>query len=604
MHHRQLPAVPQQASSSSIKAKLDAFKQSAAWKNRHAKRTVDLTKPPEVIDLCLEDDEEHHHLNEEHQAPPSVPAPHPPPLHNAPPETRREEESTGLRQDLDPPLAPEEQEEDAVSLQEEESPIQDDDDEPVQHKHDHVEEEEDAFSFSLEEELHESKEDEKVDSLTNSHWKKNRKRPRSPETTTLPTTTTAPSPPSLDPPHASPLATQKSRILEVEYAPSYHSPLRNNADAPVRHALLGNATHHHQTSSSLSNNPNAPVRHALLGNATHQQPTTFSFMPSNNEEDEHYNRYLDPSQSPDTETDGLLSSAEMELAWLCEESCYCFDSEETKESLSFIYKYASSLLRLLMRKNSNVLMAAVRVPVQEAFLQKRSEIRESLRAGHRRPEMKKVIAAHRLLLKKPNADVSKLLQPPTKPANWTDDGFPLAAAAAPRHQRAATALVPTHSNESTVTSSHKPPPSSSSPKSSPKSLAGPTAATTINSPPNHSSKQYLTPYEWEIAWLMEESQLQSVNEGYDFDFMKNNASPTLRELMKACRNRWLPRLVRITNAQVHDEFEKTKLEANDWLYRGYRRPETQHVLPGGYTTSSEYKKTQQEQAAHKEKGNA
>lgn len=302
-----------------------------------------------------------------------------------------------------------------------------------------------------------------------------------------------------------------------------------------------------------------PFRHALLKNACMPCETTTDYYASQ--------EFSHPQHSPDTQTDGVLSSIEMEYVWLCEESLHCLEGNDV--CWSFIYEHASFALRAELRKGTNM----VRSEVAERMSTKRDSIRAALTIqGYRRPEMKQTIALHRIALRQ-GIPVEKL-----------------------RERMAPSKMVPKKQVASTVPAKPKPPakkkptihrqqPSTS--KSTVQAKANIKAIL-----PNVGKSKILTKNESEIAWLLEESMMQNAREGIDYQYVLDNASAPLRTEMERHQRRWLPRLVRLNRCDVKREFEEERGRIYQLLFSGYRRPETKAALPAGRVTCSQYKEQQ------------
>jgi hypothetical protein len=299
--------------------------------------------------------------------------------------------------------------------------------------------------------------------------------------------------------------------------------------------------------SRLSENADATLRHALLGNANNHLETNVVAQ----QVIEH------PQCYPDTQTDGVLSSIQIERAWLCEESLHCFGGSQIE--WSFVYKYASQALKRQLRDGTELLCDQV----AEATAQKRKEIRLQLQHGYRRPIMARSIAFHRLALRR-GVSVESLGQKrllPTK-AKPTDRSIVLnkkPASILPVERLSQKRLPPTKEKptDSSIVSTKKP-----------------ASILPFKKQLKTATKPILTENEEEIAWLLEESMVQNVSDGLDYRFILANASPTLRAAMERHSYRWLPRLVRLHDTKVKAEFELKRAEIRNMLYSGYRRPET------------------------------
>jgi len=338
---------------------------------------------------------------------------------------------------------------------------------------------------------------------------------------------------------------------------------------------VGHVCMEQESSQETAVAPTKPrFRHVLLGNAC-----AFS------EADQIYaSAFEHPDYSTDTQTDGVLSSVEMEFAWLCEESLHCLEGKDV--CWSFIYKHASSALRVRLHQGADCL---VRPEVAKDTRLKRDIIRTRLQCGYRRPAMKETIAHHRLALRqgitveklREKMNVQKKKFAPTKKAM-----------AAPTKKQAAAKKAATATAKNQVPRVPvKKPLSQLKPAIRPQDAKVNGKAKTAE--PQVTSSKVLNQMEEEIAWLVEESILQNAFDGIDHKYILDNASPPLRTAIQHHSRRWLPRLVR---SAVKYEFELQKLRAKQLLYTGYRRPETRAVLPAGRVTSSEYK----EQQTHRE----
>jgi hypothetical protein len=238
----------------------------------------------------------------------------------------------------------------------------------------------------------------------------------------------------------------------------------------------------------------------------------------------------------------ILKNTEVELAWLCEESMYCLNREEI--SWEFVWEYASPALKVEMRKlqsdrgcDLRYLVRHVDPLVPRRFETKRQEIRRSLRSGFRRPVMSQVVAEMRL-----------------------------------RGRQGKLNLVSTRMSSALATSI--PAKKKKAEKKLPSSL-----------PPRPIETKVLSALEEEIAWLGEESfLLDPWQEGFDFDYIRQHASPNLLDFLAKTissdfNRRWLPRVVRLHDPYVRSEFERKREEIRESLRAGFRRQQTRDFLP-------------------------
>jgi hypothetical protein len=186
----------------------------------------------------------------------------------------------------------------------------------------------------------------------------------------------------------------RSRVLDVE-EPEPSSKKNGVASKRLRVAPKRPCF---AAKSRLSENADATLRHALLGNANNHLETNVVAQ----QVIEH------PQCYPDTQTDGVLSSIQIERAWLCEESLHCFGGSQIE--WSFVYKYASQALKRQLRDGTELLCDQV----AEATAQKRKEIRLQLQHGYRRPIMARSIAFHRLALRRGDSPATPAPRPPLK----------------------------------------------------------------------------------------------------------------------------------------------------------------------------------------------
>ena len=119
----------------------------------------------------------------------------------------------------------------------------------------------------------------------------------------------------------------RSRVLDVE-EPEPSSKKNGVASKRLRVAPKRPCF---AAKSRLSENADATLRHALLGNANNHLETIVVAQ----QVIEH------PQCYPDTQTDGVLSSIQIERAWLCEESLHCFGGSQIEWSFVYKLKYAS-----------------------------------------------------------------------------------------------------------------------------------------------------------------------------------------------------------------------------------------------------------------------
>jgi hypothetical protein len=96
-----------------------------------------------------------------------------------------------------------------------------------------------------------------------------------------------------------------------------------------------------------------------------------------------------------------LSSTEIELAWLAEESLYCLQCHSW--DWSFIWLHASPELRKLLAQEAPLL---VRPAISREFRHWRGLIHKALDGGYRRPHMHEIVQRHLYLLylRKKNED--------------------------------------------------------------------------------------------------------------------------------------------------------------------------------------------------------
>ena len=300
-------------------------------------------------------------------------------------------------------------------------------------------------------------------------------------------------------------------------------------------------------SSRTSEKADATLRHTLLGNANnHLEMNAVAQKVMKH-----------PQYYPDTQTDGVLSSIQMEHAWLCEESLHCFGGSQIQ--WSFVYKYASEALKRELRDGTQLVCEQV----AEATAQKRKEIRFRLRRGYRRPIMAASIAFYRLGLPRgvsaETASKKPLLPTMEKPSESTIVPTKKPAMILPVERLSQKRLQPTKEKpaDSSIFSTKKP-----------------ASILRVKKRLQTATKPILTESEAEIAWLLEESMIQNVSDGLDYMFILANASPTLRTAIERHSYRWLPRLVRLHDTKVKAEFELRRAEIRSMLYSGHRRPET------------------------------
>jgi hypothetical protein len=263
-----------------------------------------------------------------------------------------------------------------------------------------------------------------------------------------------------------------------------------------------------------------------------------------------------PEHCNDSQTDGVLSSIEMEYAWLCEESLHCLQGEDV--AWSFVYKHASYALQVHLRRHGTDLK---RLDLADAMNAKRKSVRALLMQGYRRPHMKKIIALYRLAIQQ-GCSFEQV---------WE-------MSAATKKQ----ATLKTAPTELVAKKESAMPPQVSNIPS--KGHVNETAL------PEVGLSKILTKNESEVAWLLEESILQNAFDGIDYQYVLEHASPVLRSEIERHKRRWLPRVVRLNCSSVKSEFEEERDRIYQLLCSGYRRPETKAALPAGRVTISEYKK--------------
>jgi hypothetical protein len=298
------------------------------------------------------------------------------------------------------------------------------------------------------------------------------------------------------------------------------------------------------------------------------------------DEDSFHNKDLHPSKSPDTQSDGKLMCVEIEFAWLVEEGKYCLGVDEF--DWKFVWDYASPALRELLRKGRSSIWKKggmiVRREVIDEFEIKCEDVAAKLKRGIRRKEMAEVIAAHRVL---PYSTAVKKLLVPKKPSPETQ-------------LNDASHLDASQKNEPVAKASTE------SPGCAPAKNAS--SKTSGKSKTNRKKYKHLNEQEKELAWLYEESILQSAFDGVDIEFVEKYASPGLQTMILAHKSRsssrWQASLVRQTNPKVKKEFERMREAVKEWLYSGNRRDKTRDVLPSRHSmTASEFKRQMETHAA-------
>jgi hypothetical protein len=360
-------------------------------------------------------------------------------------------------------------------------------------------------------------------------------------------------------------------------------------------------------------NANVPYKHVLLGNA----PIGASHVEILDA--------LPPGWQP-MALDGKLSSTEVELAYLQEESQHC----QKREDFNFVWTYASPPLRMQLRMHR-----LVRPENYEAFERKRLEIRQKLLMGERRPLMGRIMAEYRLnFLKKHElscaptyeqifgkeheaiqlpihlqntaprytlASKSKCLDNKNlKPrsTNTTKQAQVSATRAQVVWEEAleqkwpgksdsiisTTCSVPsTECQADIIETSEKKCRGRSAPckpkKPNPGVIDGLAPIADIVLP----RSGILTEEEQEVVWLGEESMLNhSDPKEFALVFVSAHASAKLKTLLPVRGGRWLPRVIRFHDPKVRVEYGRFRNEVRACLHSGFRRPETKAFLPADH----------------------
>ena len=328
----------------------------------------------------------------------------------------------------------------------------------------------------------------------------------------------------------------------------------------------------------------APFKHVLLGNAVARETSPFEIVDR-----------LPPGWKP-VGLDGMLSSTEIELAFLQEESQHC----QKKEDWNFVWTYASPPLRMQLRR-----LTLLRPENYAAFETKKLEIRKQLSMGFRRPLMGRIMAEYRFttmtnqeltcaptyeqvfLTKRIAIQSPVITQEKVSRFQLNKNRKSLKRKAPRPRSSAATEQSPptcgaaniqnltdfnngrytgrSHRNFATICSPDLPSAHLQSPQSDnqvPQSLV-------------------LYEQEQEVVWLGEESMLDHPDpKGFDFDFVSAHASAMLKaRLSTRGSGRWLQRVVRFHDSKVRGEFNIFRVKVRACLYTGFRRPETKEFLP-------------------------
>ena len=320
-----------------------------------------------------------------------------------------------------------------------------------------------------------------------------------------------------------------------------------------------------------------PFKHILLGNVITKGLSHFEIVDR-----------LPPGWKP-VDFDGTLSSTEIELAYLQEESQHC----QKMEDWNFVWTYASPLLRMQLRR-----LTFVRPENYAAFEAKKLEIRKQLALGSRRPLMGRIMAEYRLK----TVTKQELTCAPTYEEVFLTKRIAIQSPVITREKVTKFKLVKKPKSLERKASRRR---STELIQRSPRNC-GPSnihngctdrshrhSATTCISdlPSAHLQSTQLDndlprslvlyAQEQEVVWLGEESILDHPDpKGFDFDFVSTHASATLKaHLLTRSSGRWLQRVVRFHDAKVRGEFNIFRVKVRACLYSGYRRPETKEFLP-------------------------